>query len=131
MILRRGNTVLVAEPDSDHAFFLESVLRSWGRDVAAAASVDEALQIVRCEFVQQAVIATELGSAGEMLVARMSALPSVQRLVAVGPAGRPDIERRARLAGADVFLPRPVPIEQLTQALDMPASPRVVKGPLA
>lgn len=129
MVLRRGNTVLVAESNSDNASLLEGLLRSWGREVAAAASVDEALQIVRSQFVQQAIIATELVSAGHMLVARLAALPSLQRLIAVGPTGRPEIERLARLAGADVFLPRPVPIERLAQALDMPTSAEVVKEP--
>ena len=129
MIQRRGNTVLLAEPISDNAFFLESLLRSWGRDVCMAASVDEVLQIMRREFIQQAVIATELVSAGQMLVARLAALPSLQRLIAVGPVGRPEIEREARLAGADVFLPRPVPVERLAQALDMAASAEVVQEP--
>ena len=129
MILRRKNTVLIAEPISDEAFFLESLLRSWGREVAAVASVDEALQILRREFVQQAVIATELVSAGQMLVARLAALPSLQRLIAIGPAGRPEVERLARLAGADVFLPRPAPIERLAQALDMSAPAEVAQEP--
>ena len=129
MIVRYGNTVLVAEPISDQAFFLESLLRSWGRDVCTVASVDEVLQVVRRECVQQAVIATELVLAGQMLVARLAALPSLQRLIAVGPAGRPEIERQARLAGADVFLPRPVPVERLAQALDMPVPAEVVQEP--
>ncbi|HDZ20892.1 hypothetical protein LCGC14_0274620 [marine sediment metagenome] len=129
MVLRHGNTILVAEPISDQAFFLESLLRSWGRDVCVVASVDEVLQIVRRQFVQQAVIATELVLAGQMLVARLAALPSLQRLIAVGPAGRPEIERQARLAGADVFLPRPVPVERLAQALDMPVPAEVVQEP--
>jgi len=127
MVPRRGNSVLVAEPISDEAVFLESLLRSWGRDVCVAASVEEVLRIVRRQFVQQAVIATELASAGQTLVARLAVLPSLRRLIAVGPAGRPEIERQARLAGADVFLPRPLPVERLAQALGMSASAEVVK----
>lgn len=129
MVLRLGDIVLVAEAVSEEAVFLESLLRSWGRDVCTASSVDEVLRIVRREFVQQAVIATELALAGQMLLARLAALPSLEQLIAIGPAGRPDIERRARLAGADVFLPRPVSVERLAQALNMSASAEVVQGP--
>ncbi len=127
MVLRRGDTVLIAEPIRDDGAFLDSLLRSWGQDVRAATSVNQVLQIVRREFVQQAIIATELVSAGQMLVARLAALPSLHRLIAIGPARRPEIERRARLAGADVFLPRPVLANRLAQALGIPASAEVVQ----
>ncbi len=129
MILHRGDTVLVAEPISDGAAFLANLLQSWGRNVCTAANADEVLQIVRRQLVQQAVVATELAWADQMLLTRLAALPSLQQLVAIGPGGEPEIERLARLGGADVFLSRPVLVERLAQALNMSSSEDAIQKP--
>ena len=124
MLMRHDeNPVLIAEAGSKEAAFLEGLLRRWGRGVRMAASANEVLRIVRQEVIQQGIVATELTTAGEMILARLALLPSMKRLVAVGPGGRPDIERQARLAGANVFLPRPVAAEKLAWALDMSILP--------
>ena len=66
------------------------------------------------------MIATELTAGQDPLLARLARLPALQPLVATGPPDDPATEMLARLAGADVYLTRPVSPEVLASALQLP-----------
>ena len=128
MLMRNESAVLVAEVSSQAAARLETMLRRLGHRVRTATSVGQTLEIVRREIVAQAVVAAELHLAGEPILARLSVLPALRRLVAVGPAGRPDVEIRARRAGADAYLARPVHPVRLATALGISVSAACTTG---
>jgi len=63
-----------------------------------------------------AVLASELEVDGESMVAYVARLPLARLLVATGPGGDWERERLARLAGAAIYLPRPVSAATLGEA---------------
>ena len=100
--------ILVAETSLEEACRLGLLLRQAGRAAQTVATAGQVLEIVGRQMVHQAVVAMELTIEDEPILARLSRLPAMRRLVAVGPAAEPCIEQRARQAGAQVYLPRPV-----------------------
>lgn len=119
MPAERTSAVLAAEADPHDAQNLLRCLTALGWRALLATSARQALDIARREIFSAAVAAAELALADEPLLARLSRLPALEMLVATGPPGEPAMEARARRAGADVYLTRPVSAEALAKALQM------------
>lgn len=109
--------ILAAEATFDDARHLVRCLAPLGMQVYLAASVDQALDRLRHMIFRDAIAATELTFEGELLLRRLSRLPAMRCLVALGPADDVEAEARARAAGANVYLSRPVTPEMLALAL--------------
>lgn len=109
--------VLAAEANFDDARHLVRCLGPLNLQVYLAASVEQALDRLRHMIFREAIAATELTFGGELLLARLSRLPAMKCLVAIGPADDAGAETRARAAGANVYLSRPVTTEMLALAL--------------
>ena len=112
--------VLAAEPRADDLDNLVRCLARTGVKILAATSVQKSLELLRAEIFDAAVAAVELDLAGEPMLAHLARLPATRRLVAVGPGGNWQIERRARFAGAAAYVARPVTSEILARALRVP-----------
>ena len=111
------DVVLAAEIGPNEADWLQRCLSPLVHGVRLATSAEQVLERMREETFQQAVVATELMLRGEPVLARLAGLPSIRRLVAVGPGGDGDMERRARGAGACAYVGRPVSTRALALAL--------------
>jgi PAS domain S-box-containing protein len=118
--------ILVIEDNRDTADTLCTLLRSAGHEVAVAYSGPAGLEAAR-EF-RPEVVLSDLGLPGMDGYAVAQALrrdPAVgeARLIAVSGYGQAEDERRAREAGFDLHLTKPLEMEQLLQVLA--ASPAV------
>ena len=109
-------TVLAAEMRSEDAYNLTRCLKALCVKVHLATSVRESIGLLRCELFDAALVASELEMDGESMVEYISRLPLAKLLMAIGPGGDWRLERRARLAGAAMYLSRPVSTEQLAEA---------------
>ncbi len=109
--------VLAVEPGRDDAAVLVRCLGALGMLGRLARSEADAMQLLRRELFDAAVVSAELGLDRGSLLQRLAALPSPSLVLAVGPAGAGDLARRARRAGAGAYLARPVDVESLTIAL--------------
>jgi ActR/RegA family two-component response regulator len=114
--------VLAAEPGLADARRLAQCLARRRLQVRLAMSPADVLDLLRREIFDRAVVAVEMTLDGEPVLARVARLPMLRRVVAVGPAGDPEAEVRARLAGAHVYLPRPVDEAELARALALPGA---------
>jgi len=120
-VTRGETTILAAEPDPVESARLSRSLVLLGYSPETAASADGVLELIRRRMYERAVIAIELTWQGKPVVVRLARLPSVREVVALGPAGDPEMETLARLSGADAYLARPVTIESLSKVLWVPA----------
>ena len=109
--------VLAVEIEPEHASHLARCLAAMGLAFRVAASAAEAMRLLRREVFDGAVVAAELGLEEGAILARLSCLPATRFLLATGPADDVDLERRARAAGADAYLPRPVDATTLGRGL--------------
>jgi len=110
--------ILAAESDPSGSDHLARCLRGLGYEVRPASSSEAVLSALRERLFAKAVVAVELtGPGGGPLAAVVSRLPSVERLVVIGPGGDEAAERLARECGAQVYLARPVSAERLARAL--------------
>ena len=109
-------TVLAAEVGSEDSYNLGRCLKALGLKVHLATSVRQAIGLLRREMFDAAVVASELEVDGESMVAHVARLPLAEMLIAIGPGGDWELERLARLAGAAVYLPRPVSAAGLAEA---------------
>ncbi len=129
MLMRKDNPILLAEIIPESAANLDVMLRHLGYRTRLADTSEMALCVLRREIVHSAIVAVELTDRGEPMLARLAALPSVRQLLAVGPAGGILWELCARRAGAGVYLPRPVTMKRLAQALGASAPAEVAWKP--
>ena len=113
-----GAPILVAEPVLEDVKHAVRCLAPLGRPVRVAMSAEEVIDLVRREIIDRAVVATELSLGGDPVIARLTQLPLMKQVIATGPANDPAMEVRARAAGAQVYLPRPVSPEDLRRALE-------------
>ena len=111
------DVVLAAEIGAAEAERLQQCLCPIVRRVRLATSAQQVLERLREETFQRAVVATELVLGGQPILARLAVLPAIRCLVAVGPGGDGEMERRARGAGACAYVVRPVSSETLARAL--------------
>jgi CheY-like chemotaxis protein len=116
--------VLAAEPNLADAKHLVQCFGRLRQPVRLAMSPADIIDLLRREAFGRAIVATEMTLDGEPILARLARLPTLQRVVATGPGGDPALEVRARLAGAHVYLPRPVDLEDLARALAIPGFAR-------
>jgi len=118
---KREIAILAAETDAVRSARLSRSLMLLGYSPEATASPREVLEMIRRRVFDGALIAAELTWQGEPVLSRVSRLPSIRSLVAIGPAGDARMETLARLSGANAYLPRPVTIESLAKVLRAPA----------
>jgi len=109
--------VLAAEIGPDEADRLRQCLSPLVQGVRLATSAEQVLERVREETFRQAVVATELVLRGKPVLTHLADLPSIRRLIAVGPGGDGEMERRARGAGACAYVGRPVSTAALALTL--------------
>ena len=72
--------------------------------------------LLRRELFDAAVLGVEMDADGESMIEYIARFPSAGLLMATGPGGDWELERCAQLAGAAVYLPRPIYAESLTEA---------------
>ena len=120
-MLERQERILTAEPDANEAMRLHRSLSLLGYQVELARAPEEVLALIRNNIFTRAIVAVELSLDGENILAKLAQLPSMKCLIASGPAKDHQAETDARLAGADLYLSRPVTMESLAQALWRPA----------
>ena len=109
--------VLVADGVEAEAIRTAAAVELLGFRVRTAVSARAALDVLRSDLVSMALVGVELALGDELLLKRVSALPSIRWLVAIGPGFRVDLEHAARRGGADVYLSRPVSPEQVAWSL--------------
>jgi ActR/RegA family two-component response regulator len=109
--------ILVADGTEAEAIQTAAAVELLGFRVRIAASTRATLDVLRNDVVSAAFVGVELTLGGELLLRRVSALPSIRWLVAIGPGFRADLEHAARCGGADVYLSRPVSPEQVAWSL--------------
>ena len=121
--------ILAAEVDPMDAARLFRTLVLLGYRVRPASSAEQVMEAIRRQIFTHAALAIEMTIEGEPIITRLSALPSMAQLIAVGPPGDQKAERQARLAGADLYICRPVGIEVLAKALRAAAARTPVLPP--
>ncbi len=126
LMLERQERILTAEPDANEATRLTKSLSLLGYQVELARAPEEVLALIRSNIFSRAIVAMELSLDGENILARLAQLPSMKCLIATGPAKDLQAETNARLAGANLYLPRPVNMESLAQALWEPAPRKAI-----
>ena len=109
--------VLVADGIEAEAIQIAAAVELLGFRVRTATSAMVTLDVLRSDVISTALVDVELALGGELLLRRISALPSIRWLVAIGPGFRVDLEHAARCGGADVYLSRPVSPEQVAWSL--------------
>ncbi len=106
--------ILVAEINATEAEHLARELARFSRQTRLASSTEQILEVLRSEILHEAIVAVELDIDHKPVLAHLAGLPSFDFIVAVGPANEAEMEIRARAAGAQVYLPRPVTSEMLS-----------------
>jgi len=115
--------VLVADGMEFGVIQTAAAVELLGFQVRIAVSETAALEILRRNLISIAFVGVELTLDDELLLSRVSALPLVRWLVALGPGCRSDLEFAARRGGANVYLQRPVGPEQAARSLGASDSP--------
>ena len=109
--------ILAAEAKPDDAHRLARCLRELGLEFHLVRSAEQALRLARKVVLGGAVVAAEL-TLGEVPIAEYFArLPATRMVVAIGPPGSWQMRQRLRMAGANVFLGRPITVAALRKAL--------------
>jgi len=121
--------ILAAEAKPDDARLLECCLNELGIEFHLAGSVEQALRLARKVVHGGAVVAAELMLGETPMVEYFARLPATRMVVAVGPGDSWQMRSRLRMAGADVFLGRPVTVAALGRALGVPSSRRGARSP--
>lgn len=121
--------ILVVEPERSDADNLRRRLGQLGVTATMASTALEALQVLRQHIFDGAIVAAEMEIGGELLLSRLSRLPSTSHLLATGPPGDLEIEACARSAGACAYLPRPVQTQTLAMTLGLSESFDMARAP--
>jgi CheY-like chemotaxis protein len=112
--------IVVVEDHADARAALEMVLQLEGHRVRAAAEGREAVDVILAEQPDVAFIDIGLpGIDGHEVARRLRAAPEGRDLVLIALTGygRPDDARRAREAGFDAHLVKPVDVDELGRLL--------------
>ena len=117
--MNNENAILAVEVHPADAERLSQCLMSLDRPVRLTTSPQELLELIRRETFSQAVVAAEMTLGDESVLALLASLPEMELLAATGPPDDWEMEKRARLAGADFYLPRPVTTEALAMAFQV------------
>jgi signal transduction histidine kinase/CheY-like chemotaxis protein len=117
---RATRSVLIVEDNDDARRMLEAALKLDGHEVRSAADAAGGLALAAAAAPDVALIDISLPDMdGYELARRLRAAPDGQRigLVAVTGLGQPEDQRRARAAGFDAHLVKPVSAERLVQVM--------------
>ena len=111
-----GETILIVEDLPESLKFTASVLRREGYTVSIASTAEQALSTLR--FLQPALILVDFmlpGMNGLELTARIKQDPRLQKcvVVALTASTEPEAEIRARQAGCDGYLTKPIEFRAL------------------
>lgn len=117
MAIQNNKLVLAAESNQVVADYLLRCLFPLGLRVCLARSVEEIFKMLRQESFSRAVVAVELFFEGKAVLNHLSRLSRMEHIVAIGPQGDAEAEVKARLAGANLYVTRPVSTEILAKAL--------------
>jgi len=109
--------ILVVEPHRQDAADLVACSAVIGAETRVATSVAEAMDLLRTEVFEAALVAAELGVEAGSLLDRLVRLPSPRVVLATGPIGDTALRLRIHRAGANAFLVRPVDAKSLAMAL--------------
>lgn len=118
--------LLAVERSEAEARDLDRCLKTIGLEATLACSTEEAIQFLRNRLFDGAIAAVELRYGAEPLLRALSRLLSPSLVLAIGPAGDAQMERRARMAGVAAYLTRPLSPVALKNALQ-----RCLAEPLA
>ena len=118
--------ILIVEDNRDGCEMLRDLLRSWGHDVTEARDGLEGLNAMRRQLPEVALVDVGLpGLDGYEVARQVRALPNGDKvcLLAVTGYGQPEDRRRAKEAGFDHHLVKPVNLHKLERLLaELPAS---------
>ena len=123
----RSQPFLIAGPRGPETQMVTNYLSLLGFEARKAYTVDQVLELIRSNIFANAIVAVELVFEGKPILAKLAQLPSIKCLIATGPAQDRVAEKAARLAGADMYLPRPPTLESLAKALWQPTSNRLAE----
>jgi len=115
--MQNEKVILAAEADPADAEHLRDCLSRLRYQVYLANSAAETLELMRRNIFTNAIVGVELKIGAEPVLAVLSHLPATERLIATGRGDDSEAERLSRLAGAHLYLPRPVNIDRLAKAL--------------
>ena len=112
-----GETILIVEDAPDSLRFAASVLRNEGYKVQIASTAEQALSTLR--FLQPQLILVDFmlpGMSGLELTTRVKQDPRLQKTIVVALTGcaLPDDESKARQAGCDGYLIKPIDARTLS-----------------
>lgn len=120
--------ILLAEDDPLNRELVEAALTSMGHSVRAASNGEEALRIFRSEAFDLAILDVNMPRGDGVWLAREIRTleakdPSRKRtpLLALTACASEEDRKRCLNAGMDVFLSKPVPLDQLREAVDAAA----------
>ncbi|NLX13917.1 MAG: hypothetical protein GXY44_09740 [Phycisphaerales bacterium] len=117
---RSMRNILVAEVTPEDGQHLIRCLQPFGLRVCLATTNEEVFQLLHTRIFRWAIVAAERITGREMLIARLACIPTIQYVIALGPAGDLDLEVRCRVAGAQAYLARPVNTGMLAVSLNLP-----------
>jgi CheY-like chemotaxis protein len=120
MSVSPSRRIVVVEDHADARAALEMVLHLEGHRVRAVADGREAVDVILAEQPEVALIDIGLpGIDGHEVARRLRAAPEGRDLVLIALTGygRPDDVRRAREAGFDAHLVKPVDVDELGRLL--------------
>ncbi len=106
--------ILVAEVNRVEAKRLARALKALNCTVCVADSSEQVIKLLRNEVFDAGLVAVELQIDQDSVLAYLSRILAMRYLAGVGSADDPSAEVRARLAGAQAYLPRPVTSEMLS-----------------
>ncbi|HYX91029.1 MAG TPA: response regulator [Myxococcaceae bacterium] len=114
-------TVLVVEDDPSNREALTEILQMWGYEVLPVVSAEEAEYAVRRRRPDAALIDVYLpGRSGASLMVKLRDL--FPEVVLIGMSGLSDaaMARTLKGVGADLFIGKPIRLEELANALQSP-----------
>ncbi len=129
--MQDAGIILVVEVRPEDARTLSLCLAALEAEFRLAVSVEQAIQLLQRAIFREAIVAAELNVGQDPMIAYLSDLPATDLIVATGPPGDWEMERSARFAGADFYLPRPVSVNSLAQTLRKPALTEIGSEPQA
>jgi DNA-binding response OmpR family regulator len=112
------SSVLVVEDDASSRELLAEILATWGYEPIPASSAEEAELAARRQPFAVALVDVFLpGKSGTALLAHLRESYPGAVLIGMSALGDAEMSRRCKGQGADLFMEKPVRIDELAQAL--------------
>ncbi len=113
--------ILVVDDESAILFAMDEYFSASGYEVDCAEGLEEAKARLETSGYQAVIADLRLtgsgGTEGLEIVERVRSHHPSTRVVILTAYGTPEVEREARLRGADVFLHKPVPLSELARVI--------------